>query len=97
MADQMIIRRIKKDNRITHDKLDDDIGDTIDQCIEDLKLVGINNADAGDLNILTAVKLWCRANYADSLADRIEYRKCYEKIKAVLKTSGRYGGAADDE
>lgn len=97
MADQMIIRRIKKDNRITHDKLDDDIGDTIDQCIEDLKLVGIKNADATDLNILTAVKLWCRANYSDNHQDRVEYRKLYDKLKAVLKTSGSYGGAADDE
>lgn len=92
MANRAIVNKVKADLRIKHTALDEDISDNIDSCIADLSLIGIKAENALDANIANAIKLWCRANYAQSTEDAEAYIKRYNALKGTLQMSVKYRG-----
>lgn len=97
MANDNLLLKIKTALRITHTKLDEDIQSDIDACLADLEVCGVQFAPTSDPLILNAIKLWCRAIYADDVAKATEYRARYDSLKACLMTAEGYGWVADDE
>ena len=85
------LKKIKEGLRISHDKLDEDIGADIEACIADLALVGVVYADETDPLIFNAIKLWCRSLYTDDPVKASEYLKRYEALKASLMMAEGYG------
>lgn len=89
------LNKVKAFLRISHDKLDADITDSVDACLADLRMHGITEqkTDADPL-ILNAVKLWCKSIYTDDTAKAAEYLKRYEAMRATLKAAKGYGWEA---
>lgn len=96
MASTATIEKIKTDLRISHTALDGDISDTIDACLADLVIVGVDAPDETDTTILAAVKLYCRAAYTDDQAKATAYMERYNALKATLMMAEGYGGVADE-
>lgn len=92
MANRVIINKIKTDLRIKHSALDEDISDNIDSCMADLNLIGVKSENALDANIANAIKLWCRANYAQNTEDAEAYMRRYNALKGTLQMSVKYRG-----
>ncbi len=96
MAAESTISKIKKTVRISHSVLDGDIGDEIDACLADLKMVGIKEPNEADPLILKAIKLWARAVYTDDTAKAESYMSRYNEMKASLMMASGYGGVANE-
>lgn len=96
MAQAETIAKIKDNLRISHTELDTDLGDTIDACLSDLKIVGVKNPSEQDVTILAAVKLYCRAAYTDDTEKADAYMERYNAMKATLMMAAGYGGDADE-
>lgn len=93
MALPETIEKVKVDLRIRHDKLDADIADQIDACLQDLQVTaGVLNSDETDPMILAAIKLYVRANETDDVDKGAAYMQRYNDKKACLQLSGEYGG-----
>jgi hypothetical protein len=90
--DRATVNKIKKDLRISHSKLDDDIQDMAQACLTDLESCGITDPDQTDPLILNALKLWSRANYTDDVNKAGKYQARYDALKAHLMMAGGYGG-----
>ena len=75
--------------RITSDKLDDELTQTIDACKLDLQNSGVKKLGSADPLIQQAVKLYCKAQfgYDDSSG---AFAKAYEHLKMALALSGDY-------
>ena len=58
-----MLEKIKLALRIKNNATDDDIQDTIDAALFDLRVSGVVNLDESDPLIIQAVKLYCKANY----------------------------------
>ena len=91
-----LLNKIKTSLRISHTALDDDVMDTIDACLADLRAVGVladmTNADKGlDPLVLNAVKLYCKAAYTDDPVKAANYQRGYDSLKATLKIAEGYG------
>jgi hypothetical protein len=75
--------------RISSDKLDDELTQTIEACKLDLSNSGVRKLDTSDALIKQAVKLYCKAQFGyDGGSD--EFSKAYEHLKAALSLSGDY-------
>lgn len=94
METPKIVEKIKTDLRITHTALDGDISDTVDACMEDLYIVGIQVTEPPDAAILAAIKLYCRAAYTDDTGKAEAYMARYNAMKATLMMAKGY--RADD-
>ena len=95
-----MLNKVKLYLRISHNALDDDLNDTIDACLRDLKIYGVRTSktdDAQDPLILNAVKLYCKAEYTDDPDKAAAYRQRYDALKACLGVAGEYKEAAADE
>lgn len=88
---------LKTDLRICHIALDDELSDQVDACLADLVLCGVVDPAEEDPNILSALKLWCRAAFTDDTTKAAAYTQRYNEKKAVLMMAEGYGGAADDD
>ncbi len=87
MQDELL-QKVKIDLRFSHNKLDDDLQDNINSCIEDLKRVGIFAPKTNPL-IVQAVKLYCRWRYDfNKQGDR--YYNAYEKMRESLSLYGEF-------
>ncbi|MFM1602032.1 hypothetical protein ABGF26_02640 [Helcococcus ovis] len=74
-----MLKKIKKNLRIYHDELDEDITGDIEACKLDLKRVGIN-PDVQDDLIEKAIKLYCRWQFNfENQADR--YANAYRMLR----------------
>lgn len=93
---QELLEKVKLDLRLKNSAIDSDITDTINACLQDLRVTaGVPDPDLEDPLIIKAVKLYCRANYK---TDQIEvYQNLYNTLKASLSVAGEYGGRADDK
>ena len=87
------VAKVKTDRRISHNALDDDIGDMIDACLRDLEVCGIPAPTEDDPLILNAIKLYVRINYTSDTKDAAAYQERYDAMKACLMMAGNYGGA----
>ena len=92
--DQSLLTKIKNNLRISHNKLDDDLSDTIAACLQDLKVCGVQAAETDPL-VLNAVKLYCRKEYADDTSKAAEYQKRYDALKSCLMMASEYTGEAN--
>ena len=99
-----LLTKIKASIRITHDKLDVDVQDTIEACLADLRVAGLraeklDPAQELDPLILNAVKLYCKAAYTDDPVKAARYQGGYDAMKACLMYAEGYSWkeAAADE
>lgn len=82
------LEKVKKDLRISHSKLDEDIQDNIEACKLDLKRVGID-VNKSDVLLEKAIKLYIRWQYNfENQADR--YRNAYESLRNALSLCEDY-------
>lgn len=91
MASADIIEKIKMSIRIKHHKLNEDIGDTIDACLADLKVCGVIKLDEEDPLIYNAVKLYCKSEHSDDPTKAEMYHERYDSLKACLMMAEGYG------
>lgn len=83
-----MLEKIKKDLRISHTKLDEDIEANIQACKLDLKRIGVNSKVEDDL-ILKAIKFYIRWQYNfENQADR--YMTAYYNLASAMSLSGDY-------
>lgn len=80
----MIVSKIKTDQRIKHNSLDEEINDVIISCVEDLKKSGVK-IDLDNLSSLqeATIKMFCRAWY-DFEGKGEVYQERYNKMKISL-------------
>ena len=76
-----MLEKIKLALRIKNNATDDDIQDTIDAALFDLRVSGVVKLDEDDPLIIQAVKLYCKANYG---LDNKDYEK-YQKMKVGME------------
>lgn len=90
-----LIAPVKLWLRISSDKMDDELEQTIDACKLDLSNSGVKNLDSADPLIQQAVKLYCKAQfgYDDSAG---KFAEAYEHLKAALSLSGDYNAEAGE-
>lgn len=88
------IAKVKASLRIRHTALDEELNDQIEACLNDLQLLGIP-ADEGDVTILNAIKLWCRAWNTEDVDRAVKYTEMYGQQKTFLMMSHGYGGRYD--
>ncbi|EEB35745.1 putative phage DNA packaging protein [Anaerococcus hydrogenalis DSM 7454] len=88
MQEELSLEKIKKDLRISHSKLDEDIRDNIEACKLDLKRVGID-VNKSDVLLEKSIKLFLRWQYNfENQADR--YRNAYESLRNALSLCEDY-------
>jgi len=88
------VERIKDSMRISHDKLDDQIGSDISSCLSALVMAGIAVNDAegqpkDDPLIDKAVELYCKAQ-ADYQGEANRYTRAYEGLRNAMQGCGDY-------
>lgn len=88
-----ILNNIKKDLRISHDYLNDDIQENIDAAIAEMKRLGIQEekaTDESDPAILRAIKTYCRAMFTDNTSDMEKYFASWQYQIDCLRKTGAY-------
>lgn len=86
-----LLQKIKTSLRIKHSQLDDDVQSTIEACLIDLQLAGIQRIDTEDALIYRAVQLYCKATYGSEFSEK--YMESYNMLKISLALAGDYNGA----
>ena len=86
-----LLEKVKTALRIKHSALDDDILDTIQSCLLDLRMHGIVHADETDPLIQNAVKLYCKTQYTGDPALSDVYEERYRELRGCLKVAEGYG------
>lgn len=86
-----ILDKVKTALRVDHHKLDGEIDDQIEAAVNDLRLVGVDVENDGDPLILAAIKTYCLAHMTDNKSKAELYEERYERQKARLKLSSKYG------
>ena len=94
--DPGLLSKIKTSIRISHTALDDDVDDNITACLADLRVVGVlaeklDPAQELDPLVLSAVKMYCKANYTDDPAKAARFQAGYDSLKACLMMAEGYG------
>lgn len=88
MQEDLSLEKVKKDLRISHSKLDEDIQDNIEACKLDLKRVGID-VNKSDVLLEKTIKLFLRWQYNfENQSDR--YRNAYESLRNALSLCEDY-------
>lgn len=95
--EQELLNKVKKNLRISHSVLDEDLTDTIEACLKDLDICGVKAPAATDPLILNAVKLYCKAAYTDDTVKAAAYMDRYNSMKASLMMAEGYREVAADE
>lgn len=96
IIDSSLLEKIKTNLRISHSKLDEDLGDTINACLKDLRTCGVKVSDTPadgqetDPLILNAIKLYCRAEFTDDTAKAAAYKERYDSLKSCLMMASGY-------
>ena len=91
-----LLSKIKTSLRISHTALDEDVQDTIDSCLADLRLCGVRESKLDliqepDPLILNAVKLYCKQAYTDDPVKAARYQGGYDALKSCLMMAEGYG------
>lgn len=96
--EQFLLQKIKTNLRISHSMLDDDVADSIEACLQDLKVCGVQDPAPTDPLILNAIKLYCKAAYTDDTGKAAAYQERYDALKSCLMMAEDYRAevAADE-
>ena len=88
------VPELRRALRISNDRLDQEIRDTIDAAVLDLRTAGVVS---GDVYALTgmAVKLYAKWKF-DFLGKGEQHHQAYESLKAVLSMDEGYNTAKGD-
>lgn len=89
--EQDLLLKVKTHLRISHFRLDDDVADTIEACLQDLKVCGVKDPQPTDPLILNAVKLYCKVAFTDDTEKAAAYQTRYDALKSCLMMAGGYG------
>lgn len=95
-----MLATIKQALRITHNKLDTDIQNTIDASKKELIRIGcaesivngtvVSSTTVYEPLIIEAVKTYCQMNYTDDTKKREMYTLAWENISDSLRKSSAY-------
>ena len=77
-----MLENVKKALRITHNELDDEIGELIDIAEADLLAVGVK-FDNDKAMRRQAIRFYCQANFGKD-ANYEKYNTAYERLKTLL-------------
>lgn len=84
-----MLEKVKQHLRISHNKLDEDIFSVTNECLSDLRRVGVEKLDTEDDLIVAAVKLYTRYRFNfENQGER--YRLAYETLRNALSLAGDY-------
>lgn len=88
----MILDKVKLVLRIDDTVLDEDIQDTINAAMADIKLCGVLESKIveTDTLILRAIKTFCKAEYSSDEKEADRYRQSYEMLRNHLSMSIDY-------
>ena len=86
-----LLQKVKTAIRIKHTPLDDDLLDNIQACLLDLQMHGVVHKGPEDQLIQNAVKLYCKAEYADEPAKAEAFGQRYRELRNCLKNAEGYG------
>lgn len=88
----MLIDKVRNTLKMDDSSLDEDIQDTIDAAIADLKLCGVveSKIDETDPLIIRAVKIFCKAEMTADDKEAVRFRESYEMIRNHLSLSTDY-------
>ncbi|MFC3883756.1 head-tail connector protein [Bacillus songklensis] len=84
---------VKTALRISHDALDTDISDLIDEARQDLILAGLSSAKANDDEdalIKRAIKTYAKAHFIADNVTAERFQKSYDMLKQHLTLAGDY-------
>lgn len=86
---EQLVSSVKLSAGISHNYKDAEIIELIEECVADLKVVGISKIDHSDPIIRNAVKNFCnfRLGIGDNPAD---FKEAYNNLKATLTLSEEY-------
>lgn len=88
------VEAVKRDLRISHTRLDDDIKSTVASAKLDLAMAGVSG-QKDDALVDTAIKLYCRWHYGFSGKPE-QYERAYTSLKQALSLCGDYSGGHSD-
>lgn len=77
-----ILKLIKQDLRITHNKLDELLLEEVEVCKSEMKRVGIN-PDTSDHSIINIIKLFVKASQNFQNQGELYHQRYTEMLKAV--------------
>lgn len=86
----MLLAKIKKALRISHDQLDDEIQDVINACKLDLNVSGVIAFNEEDPLIIRAAILYSKAHIGLMDNDSMKYAQSYHALKVSLALCGDY-------
>lgn len=81
--------------RKSSDIFDDEIVQTMNSCLLDLKNAGVQKVDTDDALIKQALKLYLKAQFGYE-EDSEKFARSYEHLKSSLSLSGDYNGRDND-
>ena len=81
--------------RKSSDIFDDEIVQTMNSCLLDLKNAGVQKLDTDDALIKQALKLYLKAQFGYE-EDSEKFAGSYEHLKSSLSLSGDYNGRDND-
>lgn len=91
-----IISAVKMSLRISTSAFDDELSELIDACKSDLSMKGVDKIDDNEKLTRQAIKLYCRANFANGdTKERELYADRYEKLAAAMSLCSFYEVSGD--
>lgn len=89
-----LLEKVKDRIRADGTAMDSDIQDTIDACILDLELNGIQKSKISDADalIIRAIKTYCIAEYSSDDKEAGRFKSAYEALRDHLALSIEYTG-----
>ena len=96
-ADNTIIAAVKMSLRISTGAFDTELAELVEACKLDLKMKGVQKIDESENLTRQAIKLYCRANFANGdVKERELYADRYEKLAAAMSLCSYYEEGGND-
>lgn len=89
----MLLDDIKTTLRVSHNALDNDISDLIEEARHDLMLSGVSSKKANedtDPLIKRAIKTYCKAEFTSDAREAERFKTSYNMLKNHLTLAGDY-------
>lgn len=85
-----MLEKVKAYLRISSNKLDDEINDSINAAIQNLKISGVTLINKSDPLIIQAVKVYCKSQFETDTTKSEKYMQSFELLKQSLSLSSDY-------